>query len=77
MHEARNIDKGDEGDIECVAEADKPCGLGRGIDIERPGPDRGLVGNDTHRSPANPGKSDHDIGRVTGLNFEKVGEIDN
>ena len=55
--EARHVDEGDQRDVERVAEADEPAGLGRGVDVDRARQHRRLVGDDADRSGRGSGRS--------------------
>ena len=48
--EARDVDEGDEGDVEGVAEAHEARRLLRGVDVEHAGQVRGLVRDDARPS---------------------------
>src|SRR6185312_6128655 len=49
--ETGNIDEGDDGDIEAVAEAHEARALDRGVDVEASRQHHRLVGDDAHRAP--------------------------
>ncbi len=71
-HETGAIYKGDQGDVECIAEADKPCDLVRGVDVQHPGQPGGLVGHDAYHIAIEPGKAHHCVHGKVGLHLKKA-----
>ena len=74
--EAGHVDEGDDGDVETVAEAHEAGGLDRGVDVEDPGQDLGLVGHDADTAPVQPGEPDQDVLGVVFMNLEEFTLVD-
>ena len=53
-HEPGHVDEGQQRDVEAVARPDESRCLGRRIDVERAGEDRGLLRDDTDAATAEP-----------------------
>lgn len=74
--EAGDIDEGDQGDVERIAEANEDRGLIRAVDIERAGEGRRLLGDDSDRAPANAAEADDQIAGELGVNLEEIRAVD-
>ncbi len=59
--ESGHVDERQDGDVERVAEADEPCRFLRGVDVERPGVDARLVGDDADRLAVEAREADDDV----------------
>ena len=64
--------EGDQRDVERIAEADEARAFDRGVDVERAGQVRRLVGDDADGSPAEPRKADDDVLGEVLVHLEKV-----
>ncbi len=73
---SRDVDEGDERNVEAVAEAHEARGLHRGVDVEAPGQVRRLIGDDSDRPAVEPGEGDDDVAGVIGLDLEQVAVVD-
>ena len=56
-----HVFKGDQRNIERVAETHEPRAFHRGVDVQNTREKRGLIGDDAHRLPTQPRESHHDI----------------
>ena len=74
--ETRDVDEGDQRDIECVARPDEPRGLDRCIDVERAGQDRRLLRDDADTSTAESREPDDDVLRPGRLDLEERAVVD-
>ena len=70
--EAGNVDKGNEGNIEGIAEANKATGLDGGVDVEAAGGDLGLVGDDADGAAVHARHADHDVLGVIWLDLPEL-----
>ena len=59
--EARDIHKGDEGDVEGIAEADKARALDTRVDVEAAGRGVGLVAHNTHSAAVHAREPNHNV----------------
>src|SRR5205823_5737654 len=59
--ESGYVFKGDEWDVERVAEAHEARALHAGVDVEDTRQERGLVGDDADRASIHSRESDHDV----------------
>ncbi len=76
-HKAGDIDEGDQGDVENVAETDEAGAFVRGVDVEGAGFDGGVVGNDADDDALDAGETDDDVRGEERVNLEEgvgVGE---
>src|SRR4030095_15654916 len=69
---ARHVNEGHNRNIEAVAEAYEASGFGRSINIQDPGEESRLVGDDADRSATEPGEADHHITGKILVHFKKV-----
>ena len=67
-----HIDKREQWDIKGIAESNEAGHLVRGIDVERPRENAGLIGDDPSRAPLDAPETDHYILGKAGLDFEEV-----
>lgn len=67
-----DVDEGDDGDPEGVAEADESGGLLRGVDVEGARVDGRLGGDDPGGAPLEAREADEDRGREEGLDLEEL-----
>ncbi len=74
-HEAGHVDEGDQGNVEGVAEAHEPGPLARRIDVQHPGQDLGLIGDDTDDLAVQPAKAAEDVLGEIGADLEEVGLV--
>ena len=72
---AGQVDERDQGDVERVAEPDEPGRFVRGVDVEHPGQDRGLVGHDPDRPTPQPRKAHHDVPRKMGMDLKETAVV--
>ena len=70
--ESRNIFKGNQWDIETIAETDKTACFVTGINIENTGKISRLVRYDTYRTTCHTGKADNDILCKVRHHFEEI-----
>ncbi len=70
--EAGHIDKGQDRDLESIAEADKPRGLARGVDIEAARQNHRLVGDDTYGRAFEADETGDDVLGILGLNLVEI-----
>jgi hypothetical protein len=70
-HEARDIDEGDDRNVEGVAEADEAGGLDRGLDVQAAGQHQRLVGDDADRMTIHAAEADDDVLGVVGCSSKK------
>ena len=70
--ESRNVDEGDDREVEAIAEADEPGALVRGVDIQTAGQNAGLVGHDADRHAVQPGETHHHVLGVHFLDLEEM-----
>ncbi len=70
--ETGNVLKGQDGDVERVAESNEAGGFVAGIDVEAASEDLGLVRNHTDGMATEVAKPDHDVLSPVGLNFHET-----
>ena len=70
-----DVFKSYERDIEAVAEADKPRALEGSVDIQCPGENCGLIGDNAYRASVQPGESYNDVLAVMLVHLEKIGVV--
>ena len=70
--EAWNVDEGDEGDVEGIAEADEAGGFGGGIDVEAACEDLGLICHDSDALAADLAETHDDVLCVVRHYFEEL-----
>ena len=74
--EPGDVDERDDRNVEAVAGAHESRRLDRGIDVERAGQDRRLLGDDADAPPAEPGEPDDDVRRPRRLDLEELAVVD-
>src|SRR6185437_7511444 len=74
--EARNVLKGDDGDVEAVAEADEARALIRRVDVEHASQHGRLLRDDADRTAIHAGEADDDVARPLRMNLEKAATVD-
>ena len=74
--ESRDVDEGDQGDVEGIAEANEPGGFDACVDVKAAGEDSGLVGDDPNGATVHAGKADKNVARVCPMNLKEVAIID-
>src|SRR5438874_2386154 len=74
--ESRDVDKGDERDVEGVAEAHEPRRLVGRVDVERAGHHLRLVGHHAHRAAAEVREPDDDVHGIERLHLEELAAVD-
>ena len=72
-HEAGDIDKRNQRDVECITKADKTCCLARRIDIEASGENHRLVTHHANGFPVDTAKADNDVIEAAITLLKKVG----
>lgn len=65
------VHKGDDGQVETVAEAHKTGAFVRGVDIQTAGQGPGLIGHDPHRRSVQAGEADHQVWGIHLLGFKE------
>src|SRR5438876_9898181 len=75
--EARDVDEGQEGDVEGVAKPHETRGLDRGRIVEGPGEDLRLVRDDPDRMARESGEADHDVAGPESVDLEPGAPVDN
>lgn len=70
------VGKCNNGDLKGIAEANKSSSLNRGIDVEAPGKDLRLIGNDANNSALNFSEADNDVFGVLRHDLIEVISID-
>ncbi len=70
--EARNINKGKDLDVECVAETYETCGLAAGVAVKHTGKPVRLVGNDTCRAAVETSETADDVLGIILVNLHEV-----
>ena len=74
--EAGNVDQGDDGNVEGVAEAHKTGAFARSVTVEHPGHLARLVGHDTYRLTVEAGKADNQVAGEIAVHFEELALVD-
>ena len=74
--EARDVDEGDQRDVERIAEADETGALDRRIDVEHTGERLGLVADDADHVTVEAREADHQVLRVERGDLEEVVVVD-
>ena len=74
-HEAGDIDERNNRNIEGIAKADKSCGLDTAFDIQAPGQDQRLIGNNANSLSSHSCKTNQNIFGVVRLEFKEVSVI--
>jgi hypothetical protein len=74
--EARDVDEGEDRDVEGVAGAHEPGRLLRGVDVEAAGELHRLVGDDADRAALDPAEADEDVRREQRLDLEELAVVD-
>ena len=74
-HKAGDIHHSQHGNIECIAEANKPRRLARGINIQTARQHHRLVGHHAHRRALNANKAGNNIFGITDLQLKKLALI--
>src|SRR3569833_3153852 len=72
-----DINKGQQWDVEGIAESHKPGGFVRSIDVQHTCHHAGLISHDTYRPALKTAESDDQVRRESRLYLEKVVVIDN
>ena len=75
--EAGHVFKHQKGNVEAVAEADKPRGFVRGVDVENTGQIRRLVRHNTDGATGQAAKAHNDVLGVSGMHFAKAAFVNN
>ena len=73
--ETRNVLKGEDGDVEGVAEAHKSCGFVAGINVKTTGKHLWLVGDNTDGMTTKVAKANHDVLCPVSLNFHETAVV--
>ncbi len=74
--EARHVFKGDDRDVERIAESDEARAFFARIDVEHARQDGRLVGDNSHGVPAQARKAHDDVARVILMDLEELPAID-
>ena len=75
-HEPRDVDEGDEGDVEGVAGADEPGPLLRGVDVEHAGQHLGLVADDADGPAVDAGEPADQVHGPVVVDLEELAVVD-
>ena len=73
--ETRNVLKGEDGDVEGVAEAHKSCGFVARINVKTTGKHLWLVGDNTDGVTTKVAKANHDVLGPISLNFHETAVV--
>ena len=74
--ESRNVNQGNQWNVECVAEANKASALARSVAVEHAGKIFRLVGNDTHRLAVEASETYDDVLGVVCRHFKEFAVVD-
>ena len=74
-HEAGDINESNDRYIECIAKADKSCGLDTAFNVQTPSQNQRLIGNNTNSLSRHSCKTNQNIFSVVGLEFKEVSVI--
>ena len=74
--EARDVDEGEDGDVEGVAGAHEAGGLLRGVDVEGARKLHRVVRDDADRAPLDPAEPHHHVGREEWLDLEELAVVE-
>ena len=73
---AGDVFEGDQRNVEAVAEAHEARAFDRGVDVERAGQHRGLIGDDADGLAVEARESDDDVLRVVLVDLEEIAVVD-
>ena len=74
--ETGDVDKGNNRNIEGVAEAHEPCRLNRRVDVQDAGEKAGLLRDDADGTPIHPGEADHYVPCIGLVDLHELGVVD-